>query len=91
LDHLTGSQDEGKGLIPIHRAVELGSVRQPTGVKDSNGIAALRCRAATRGDRFNFHAEQNENKTMLVKDSSSTVILIRRAARTGSPVPDRKA
>jgi hypothetical protein len=58
---------------------------------DSHGIAALRGRAGTRCDRFNFHAEQNENKTMQVKDSSSSVIAIRRAARIGSPAPDRKA
>jgi len=41
LDDLAGPQHEGKRLIPIHRAVELGAVRQPSGVMDGDGLAVL--------------------------------------------------
>jgi aryl-alcohol dehydrogenase len=46
---------------------------------DSDGVAALWGRPTTRSHLFNFHPEQDENKSMQVKDRSSSVITIRAA------------
>src|ERR1035438_3216568 len=63
LDHLAGAQDEGEGLIAVHRAVELGAVRQPAGVMDGDGVAVLWRWAGTRGHHFNLHAESFRHRT----------------------------
>src|ERR1035441_1951616 len=46
---------------------------------DSDGVAPLGGRPPTQSHLFNFHPEQDENKSMRVKDRSSSVIAIRAA------------
>ena len=56
---------------------------------DGDGVAPLGGRPITRSDLFNFHAEQDENKSMRVKDRSSSVIAIRASVLRAPACPLR--
>lgn len=41
LNHLAESESKGKGIIAVHRAVELGPICQPSGVMNGHSVAAF--------------------------------------------------